>query len=239
MHDSNSFVTLTYSDEKLPSPPSLDVKHWQNFAKRARRKLGPFRFYHVGEYGDRTQRPHYHAILFGLDFRADRILLYEKDGLRYYTSDCLEHLWEQGSALITDFTEQTAGYVTGYITKKLNGDQAAAAYQAIDSNTGECFDIKHPYSTMSRRPGIGKTWLDKYQSDVYPHDSLVQSGRELPPPKYFDTQIPEELLAELKLRRAERAEPFKWNQTRERLEVRSTIASLRQKRKERELNINT
>lgn len=40
---------------------------------------------------------------------------------------------------------------------------------------------------MSRRPGIGSAWLDRYKSDVYPHDYVViRDGIKVKPPKYFD-----------------------------------------------------
>ena len=42
------------------------------------------------------------------------------------------------------------------------------------------------YCTMSRKPGIGKTWFEKYQSDVYPHDYCEINGKKIPPPRYYD-----------------------------------------------------
>jgi len=40
---------------------------------------------------------------------------------------------------------------------------------------------------MSRRPGIGKPWLDRYQKDVLSQDSIImRGGLQLRPPKYYD-----------------------------------------------------
>ena len=42
---------------------------------------------------------------------------------------------------------------------------------------------------MSRRPGIGKGWFDKFHAtDVAPHDHVVINGRAQRPPRYYDCQ---------------------------------------------------
>src|SRR5215510_1697934 len=61
-HQSSIFVTLTYSDDRH----SLSVKDCQLWLKRVRKRVGKIRVFYCGEYGDATQRPHYHAILFGV-----------------------------------------------------------------------------------------------------------------------------------------------------------------------------
>lgn len=38
LHQENSFITLTYDDEHLPWDRGLRKKHWQDFAKRLRKK---------------------------------------------------------------------------------------------------------------------------------------------------------------------------------------------------------
>ena len=73
LHKDNCFITLTYNDEHLPSPPSLSVRDFQLFMKRLRKRFGKgIRFFHCGEYGEKYGRPHYHACLFGFDF-PDRV----------------------------------------------------------------------------------------------------------------------------------------------------------------------
>lgn len=65
------FVTLTYNDENLPEGNNLVPSHLSGFFKRLRYYLDKFdvkiKFYGCGEYGDRYGRPHYHAIIFGID----------------------------------------------------------------------------------------------------------------------------------------------------------------------------
>jgi len=39
---------------------------------------------------------------------------------------------------------------------------------------------------MSRRPAIGKRWIERYWRDVYPRDFVVMDGHELKPPRYYD-----------------------------------------------------
>lgn len=66
-HGDAAFVTLTYSDDFLPKNKSLDPKQLKLWMKRLNKLAGGgLRYYNVGEYGDQTQRPHYHALIFGL-----------------------------------------------------------------------------------------------------------------------------------------------------------------------------
>lgn len=77
------FITLTYSDENVPmafDPESGEVrqslhrKDFQDWIRRVRDKLrykfGPdypkLQYFMCGEYGTKTFRPHYHAIIFGM-----------------------------------------------------------------------------------------------------------------------------------------------------------------------------
>lgn len=39
---------------------------------------------------------------------------------------------------------------------------------------------------MSRRPGIGSTFMEKFQSDIYPRGYRVVNGRDMRPPRFYD-----------------------------------------------------
>lgn len=188
LHKSNSFITLTYNDEYLPWDKSLNLKHWQDFMKRLRKKYGNgIRFYHAGEYGEQFRRPHYHAILFNHDFN-DKKLWQVQNGQKIYTSPNLEKLWPYGFSTVGSVTFESCAYVARYVMKKINGKLKEEHYRTYMPDTGEIIDLKPEYSTMSRRPGIGKKYFDKYYTDMYPSDNVVINGRKLPPPKYYDRQ---------------------------------------------------
>lgn len=264
MHDRNCFVTLTYADEYLPPGGSLDVRHWQNFAKRLRNQIRScakankycncgekdcllprsFRFFHCGEYGPGTGRAHYHALIFGVDFHYDRkFLKTSKHGDNLYTSELLDELWGHGHCNIGSVTFKSAAYVARYCIKKISGKDQRDHYkipgfERVNERTGEVFDfIKPPYTTMSRRPGIGKPWLDKYLSDVYPSDEVILNGQKSTPPAYYDTQLANSnpaLMEQLKSQRKLRAEKHHKNNTPNRLRVRETIQELRNKQLKRD-----
>lgn len=184
MHEDNSFVTLTFSDEHLPKSPegvvSLDGKVFQDFMKRLRFRFGAgIRFFHCGEYGETFGRPHHHACLFNFDFK-DKVEWREtRDGHKVWRSDALEELWPFGQSEIGSVSFESAAYVARYITKKVTGEGADAHYRGR----------KPEFVTMSRRPGIGKAWFDVFKSDVYPFDEVVLRGKEMKPPKYYDRQF--------------------------------------------------
>lgn len=191
LHEKNCFITLTYAPEHLPPGGTLVVDHYQRFMKRLRKAYPneKIRFFHCGEYGENLGRPHYHAVLFGFDF-PDRKYLKSHRGFKYYTSESLKKIWGKGHVVVCDVSFETCAYVARYITKKITGDRALLHYTELDPVTTEIISEKKPeYTTMSRRPGIAKNWLNKFIGDVYPSDEVIIRNRKLKPPKYYDSQF--------------------------------------------------
>lgn len=180
----SSFVTLTYDDAHLPVDQSLNYRHFQLFMHRLRKRLpGGGRFLMCGEYGDDFGRPHYHAILFNVEF-GDRQYLSSKDGVKLYTSKLLADLWQLGFVTVGDVTLDSASYVARYSTKKITGPAAGAVYQFVTLE-GEVVDREPPFLHSSNRPGIGYDWFARYHSDVFPCDYLVHGGKKFPVPRYY------------------------------------------------------
>lgn len=218
LHDENCFITLTYDNEHLPPDGSLKVEDFQKFMKRLRKHFNGerIRYYHCGEYGDRTNRPHYHALLFGIDFRDKSLFRISPSGEKLYRSPTLERLWPFGYSTIGNVTFESAAYVARYIMKKVTGEKAEEHYQG---RTPE-------YTTMSRRPGIAAGWYEKYKDDVYPRDEVIMRGKPMRPPKFYDRlyEIDDEVGYELvKARRKAEAKKYADNQTPERLRVREAV----------------
>lgn len=239
LHERNSFVTLTYSPAHLPADLSLDVRHWQLFAKRLRKRLGPFRYFHCGEYGDSNFRPHFHAIIFGLDFSEDRVLCNtSKSNTNLFQSRILDETWGLGFATVGQVTFQSAAYVARYVLKKATGELAQEVYRRLDEKTGEEWYVRPEYVTMSRRPGVGAGWFGKFQGDVFPEDEVVFDGKRFRPPRFYDELLergaPDEL-AGVKARRRQRVADRREDLTPERLEAREQVAAARLSRLKREV----
>jgi len=187
LYDRNCFITLTYDEKNIPSDGSLYVEHFQKFMKRLRKAYPKdrIRFFHCGEYGDQNGRPHYHACLFNFDF-DDKVKWSEREGNTYYISPSLNRIWKYGYCIIGEVTFESAAYVARYIMKKINGEKAEEHYKGK----------KPEYTTMSRRPGIGRGWYDKYKKDLFPHDYKVVNGHEVNVPKFYsniyELESPEE-----------------------------------------------
>lgn len=186
LHEGNAFLTLTYNDENLPHGNSLNYEHFQKFMKRLRRRIGPkISFYMCGEYGDDTDRPHYHACIFGFDFPDKQYFRRTKSGEKIYTSQLLSDLWPYGMSSIGNVTFQSAAYIARYCMKKVNGDAADFHYEFV-TDDGEIVHRVPEFSHMSLKPAIGKRWLEKYKTDVYPRGYVVVNGHKCKPPKFYD-----------------------------------------------------
>lgn len=185
MHDENCFITLTIDDEHMVYggqqhgilvPRDLEL-FWKRLRKRVKRR---FRYFACGEYGSQSNRPHYHACVFGLDFE-DKKLWQVKDGIHLYTSELLDSVWERGMCTVGDVTFESAAYVARYVMKKHT--KLGALMKGVPPE----------FIRMSRRPGIGSSWYDKYKTDVFPHDEVsVRGGIKCKPPKYYSRKYKKE-----------------------------------------------
>ena len=189
LYDHNSFITLTYNDDHLPSDGSLNHVHFQRFFKRLRKHFNGrrIRYYMAGEYGSKLGRPHYHAIVFGLDFPDKRLWRKTPAGSVLYRSNTLEALWPFGYSSIGDVTFESAAYVARYCLKKVTGDAAYSHYKTVDLSTGEISHLKPEYNKMSLKPGIAADWYAQFSSDVHNYDYVVtRDGKTCRPPRYYD-----------------------------------------------------
>lgn len=187
-HHAAAFTTITYDDEHCPT--TLDRDEYSRFIKRVRRAAEPLRLRHFGsgEYGEKRGRPHYHAILFGLDHeQAKRIV---------------ERAWTKGFTQTEELTPARIAYVAGYVSKKLNNPNDAflrfqdydrtntnirrrgSKYMLVDTETGELLDEwQGPFLQMSLKPGIGGD-ARKYTNSWRTH--AVFDGVPIRTPRYYE-----------------------------------------------------
>lgn len=227
LHRENCFVTLTYGRDCLPPNASLDHRDFQLFMKRVRKHFrGNVRFYMCGEYGPLNQRPHYHACLFGVDFRADRIPAGRSaSGAEFFDSPLLSRLWGHGRVSVQDLTKETASYCARYIMKKVLGHDSEKAYESVTED-GEVIARRPEYAAMSLRPGIGAGWFQRYRRDVFPNDFVIAGGVERRPPRYYDKLLKRsapELVDEIEFARVKRGIAAFADNTDERRRVREIV----------------
>jgi hypothetical protein len=246
LHDENCFITLTYNAENLPPDGGLRHKHFQDFMKRYRKSLGDrkIKFYMCGEYGDKNNRPHYHALIFNHNFH-DWVLLPQKSpsGHDLYTSPELEKLWGKGFVQIGDVSYESAAYVARYIMKKQNGVKAELVdektglkpYERYNSFTGEIHEVMPEYNCMSRGGqhgnGIAADWIARFSRDCYPKDYVTYDGIKRQIPRYYDKQVKkseQNLIDDVKAERARKGYESSDN-TPERLTVREKVAQAKTK----------
>jgi hypothetical protein len=175
--------------------------------KRLRKECGSVRYFHAGEYGEENGRPHYHALLFGLRFRDELPIGDTKQDHPVFASATLSALWPFGFGHIGRVSFESAQYVARYCVKKVTGSRAAAHYQRVDSQ-GSTYQLEPEYATMSRRPGIGFGWFQKFRGDVYRDDSVLVRGREVTPPRFYDKKEAERDEARMEVVKARRVRKY-------------------------------
>lgn len=241
LYDDNCFITLTYQDKFLPKHNSLFYRDFQLFMKRFRFECGDgIRFFMGGEYGEKFGRPHYHAVIFNYAF-SDLAAWQKRGDYVLYRSPALERLWSDpatgeslGYASVGTLTFESAAYVARYCLKKQTGPGSTAAYivtddtgnAVVDPATGEIAVRVREFAKMSRNGGIGKGWYDKFKDEVYRNDSVIINGKEVSPPRYYDTKFSIEHPAQfsaIRDDRVKRAKKYAKNNTLDRLVVRETV----------------
>lgn len=176
-HSHTKFLTLTYDDENLPD--GLDKRELQLFWKKLRKQSrNTLRYFACGEYGDRTQRPHYHSVVYGLeDFEDTTRRDSEND-----QSPTLDKIWGNGDVTISEATPGRMAYVTGYVLKK-------AGYRKQVYCDEDGVELEPPFRVMSR--GLGMAWVHHFAQDLrnghanVPNDSGIKAGI----PRYYRDYI--------------------------------------------------
>lgn len=238
----NSFLTMTYDDQTLPQDYGLDLRHLQLFIKRLRKHLDyhddrRVRFFACGEYGDLNGRPHYHAILFNFDAPDKLPWGRNARGDIIYTSELLSTLWPHGFITTEDVTFHSCAYVARYVTKKIktNNDFGFDRYYRLSPVDGRMHSVKPEFAVMSRRPGLGHSYTQKFKSDYYPSGFVVVDGIKQAPPAYYVKQLTEEEQTRLKRQARKLGLKNKAHQTTERRLARAAVRDARIKNLKREL----
>lgn len=194
-HKSSYFLTLTYDDQHVHTNRYLDAdtgefgfrqtlckSDLQKFWKRLRKNCGQkIRYFACGEYGGKTLRPHYHAIVYGLEL--DDLVFYKRSsqGFNYYTSEFLSNTWSNGYVVVTDVSWDTCAYTARYVLKKQKG-AAADVY--------ERYNYEPEFVVMSRKPGIARNYFDEHKDDIYAFDHISiptpSGGHKIRPCRYYD-----------------------------------------------------
>lgn len=206
----------------------------QDFMKRLRKKIGKVRYFYCGEYGDLHERPHYHVCLFGHNF-PDRKSWKTINGNECFRSETLEKLWPHGNSMIGELTFESAAYVARYIMKK-QGRVNQKWYYSHENENGEIIERLPEYVDMSRRPGIGKNFFDKYKKDIFSEDFVIIRGKKMKPPKFYMGQYEitdPEKAKKIKAKRKNLAEKQKDENNHERLKVKEYISKERAKQLKR------
>jgi hypothetical protein len=132
------FLTLTYDDKNIPISEggySLLRSDFQKFMKRLRKHANQkqkIKYYACGEYGDKTERPHYHAIVFNLPRPFDKYI---------------KKAWKLGHIHIGTVTEKSIMYTTKYALKGLkrkkpfeyDEDGREPQFQLMSNGLGEVY----------------------------------------------------------------------------------------------------
>lgn len=181
-HERSSFVTLTYDAEHLPPGGTLVPRDVTLWLKRLRKELSPLslRYFLVGEYGDESWRPHYHAALFGVSPGDSQVVL---------------DSWGKGHVMCGDLNLFSAQYISGYVTKKMT------------SKTDGRLNGRYPeFTRMSLRPGIGASAIGDIKDSLVSEYgiksmlenvgvpiSLSHGGKAMPLGRYLRRKLSEEL----------------------------------------------
>lgn len=244
-HTPNWFVTLTYDEFNLPRKeficaenglymqvPYLVKSDVQKFLKRLRKRLygsqkGELRYFLCGEYGDKTYRPHYHLILYGLplnDLVLFKSLGHGAQTIFYYNSKFLSEVWGKGFVVIAAVNQQSCAYTARYALKKVDfmhsekyAKEQLKGFDPQLHGVNKLMDwlvcseyIPKPFALMSRNPGLAREYFDDQCGIIYTYDSIP--GMPLSHLKYYDrlydklSDFTHRELVEIKFKRQERAE---------------------------------
>lgn len=175
-HEASSFVTLTYDDDHLPPGGALVKKHVQDYLKRLRRNSKKkIKYFLVGEFGERTHRPHYHLILFGISV----------------TDAEIKASWPHGNVHVGSVTPQSMKYVAKYCVKAQKGPEGPAPGSGRLTRAGNARPPEgappkltfKKYMTCSQ--GLGLQWALDNLEEWRESQTTTIGGRPAGIPRYY------------------------------------------------------
>ncbi len=208
--NTNWFITFTYSDEYLPTHHTVDTETGEVFEgisinkidmekmwKRLRKRYptAHIKYLAAGEYGGKTMRPHYHAIIYGLPLDTTQ---FEKIGMsklmqpEWTTKELTESpdnhtmpIWPYGNITIGEATFEAIAYVARYTMKKATNHYEDWWYKSQG--------IMPEWLHWSN--GIGMQYYKDYRDKIYQTDSVPvknkKTGKLVKPPLSYDRKYKE------------------------------------------------
>lgn len=216
------FLTLTY--EKVPKVDKveyegeiyinetgqgmLEPKDLELFWKRLRKNLEieGLKYFACGEYGNDpkyTQRPHYHAIVYGLKIPDIKNVIAKNGKMTpYYDSEILDNIWGKGWITLRPVTIKSCYYVASYTLKKKYGEKALKEYYM------KTCKVVPEFQRQSK--GLAKQFYLENKDIIYSNDEIVneKANVKVKSLEYYDRLYEDEnpdRLEEIKYSRQERA----------------------------------
>lgn len=165
---SSYFITLTYDTKFVPISKkgymTLDKRDVQLFMKRLRKdNKNQLKYYICGEYGSKTDRPHYHMILFNADITT------------------IQDNWAKGQIHYGGVNEASVGYTLKYMMKE----------KKIPKHQND--DRLREFSLMSKGLGkkyLTKEMLEWHNADhVNRLYCNLKDGKKISMPRYYKDKV--------------------------------------------------
>lgn len=173
---SSFFITLTYNYDNVPITPkgfmNLSKRDLQLYFKRLRKLIygnskSNIKYYAVGEYGGKTNRPHYHIILFNVK-----------------SIEKISQAWQLGHIHYGTLTEASIGYTLKYVSKP--------SKVPLHKND----DRQKEFSLMSKGLGksyITKNMIKWHHADLEKRMYVnLKDGKKASMPRYYKNKIYDE-----------------------------------------------
>lgn len=171
--NSSHFITFTYDSKNIPVTSdgylTLDKYELPLYFKRLRQAIArsgskttklPLKYFAVGEYGSKTHRPHYHALIFNAPI-----------GL-------LQGAWDKGAIHYGKVEGASIGYTLKYMLKK-GGDQMPGVqkeFAIMSKGLGEAY--------------LSKDMIAWHQADIQNRMyCVVEGGKKVGMPRYYKDKI--------------------------------------------------
>lgn len=161
--EKNIFVTLTYDNEHKKE---LNIRDMQLFIKRLRKK-NKVRYFYVGELGEQTKRPHYHAIIFNYEPEDKEETIKTKSNFEQYTSKEITKLWGNGRVTFSKMEKGLINYILKYLTKNMDKKEFIMSWSrkpplGIKAETQEELkSFKNEFETKKHLPKSYKSFYER------------------------------------------------------------------------------